>query len=93
MQIMGISKTYTIDNSNKIKALDNITLSFPRSGHIFIVGKSGSGKSTLLNIIGGMDRQTSGTILLVHDLTCSDNMLNAYRNDACRFCFSRCKLD
>ncbi len=57
----GISKTYKSGNS-VTKALSDITLSFPNSGLISIVGKSGSGKSTLLNILLGIEKPSKGSV-------------------------------
>lgn len=45
-------------------ALDNISLKVEKGEFVSIMGKSGSGKSTLLNIIGGMDRPDSGSVIL-----------------------------
>jgi putative ABC transport system ATP-binding protein len=47
----------------KIPALEDATCEIEQGAFVSIVGKSGSGKSTLLNLIGGLDRATSGTIL------------------------------
>lgn len=89
LKITKISKSFQVSNQPTKQALNNISLSFPSTGNIFIVGKSGSGKSTLLNIIGGMDRPSSGSILLGDRelTTCSDHTLNAYRNDIIGFIF------
>lgn len=48
----------------KIKAVDDITFSIEKGSFVSIVGQSGSGKSTLLNLIGGLDKPTSGKIIL-----------------------------
>ena len=49
---------------NECKALDNINLTLPNNGLVFVIGKSGSGKSTLLNLLGGLDNITSGDIIV-----------------------------
>jgi len=58
----GVSKTYYI-GSQKVSALSNITLSFDKGSFWAIMGTSGSGKSTLLNMLGCLDRPTSGRYL------------------------------
>ena len=58
-----LSKVYG-SGSNKITALDDITLSLERGSFTAIVGSSGSGKSTLLHMLGGVDRPTSGNIYI-----------------------------
>jgi putative ABC transport system ATP-binding protein len=55
-----VSKQF--DGKRKVTALDDVTLRVDRGEMLSIVGPSGSGKSTLLNLIGALDRPTSGTI-------------------------------
>ena len=50
--------------NGEVKVLSDINIKLPSKGLIFILGKSGSGKTTLLNLIGGLDRATSGNILI-----------------------------
>ena len=61
IQVLNLTKTYKISGRN-VNVLKDITLELPQSGLIVILGKSGSGKSTLLNIIGGIDKPTSGGV-------------------------------
>ena len=61
LEINGVSRYYEI-NKNKKYVLKNITLSFPHTGFVSILGKSGCGKSTLLNIIGGLDKPSEGKV-------------------------------
>ena len=62
IQVLNLTKTYKISGRN-VNVLKDITLELPQSGLIVILGKSGSGKSTLLNIIGGIDKPTSGGVI------------------------------
>lgn len=58
-----LSRTF-VDGQLKVKVLNNITLSVGRGERVAIVGSSGSGKSTLLHCLGGLDRPTSGEVLI-----------------------------
>ena len=60
----NISKKYKIKKGKEILALDNISLNFPNKGLVFITGKSGSGKSTLLNLLGLLDKPSSGKLFI-----------------------------
>ena len=57
----NLCKTYG-SGENEVKALDNVTINIEDGEFISIVGTSGSGKSTLLNMLGGLDRPSSGTV-------------------------------
>jgi len=57
----NLSKVYEVGQT-KVTALKNINLKIERGEYVAILGPSGSGKSTLLNIIGGLDKPTSGRI-------------------------------
>lgn len=64
--VKNLSKVY--GNSKKdeaeVKALDNASFSVNKGELVFVLGPSGAGKSTLLNILGGMDKATSGDYIL-----------------------------
>lgn len=56
-----------------VKAVDNINLNINNHEFIAIVGSSGSGKSTLLNLLGGLDKPTSGKVFINNiDITSMD---------------------
>ncbi len=64
IEIRNLSKIYNSKKNNEVVALDNISITFPENGLVFILGKSGSGKSTLLNVLGGLDTPTTGEIIV-----------------------------
>ncbi len=63
IELLGVSKEFT-SPGGKVKVLNNINLTINRGEFVAVVGKSGSGKSTLLNMITGIDRQSSGEVLV-----------------------------
>jgi putative ABC transport system ATP-binding protein len=60
IELDGVTKRF--DDRSGVVALDNVSLTVPRGQLVSLIGPSGSGKSTLLNLIGGLDRPTSGEI-------------------------------
>ncbi|AYF54330.1 peptide ABC transporter ATP-binding protein [Clostridium sp. K25] len=63
LKTIDLCKSYG-NNSTKVEALKNINLSINQGEFVAIVGASGSGKSTLLHLLGGIDKPTSGTVML-----------------------------
>lgn len=63
VQLMKVSRHYKT-KSGIVSALSDVTLSIERGERIALLGRSGSGKSTLLNLLGGLDRPTSGSIVV-----------------------------
>lgn len=92
-QIKNLSKIYGSDES-KVVALDNISLMIPKNRFLVILGESGSGKSTLLNMIGCMDKPTSGKILFEgQDLTqLSKAQMTEFRKNKIGFVFQSYNL-
>jgi putative ABC transport system ATP-binding protein len=84
----GLSKTYQMGDV-AVHALQEVNLSIYRGEFIVLLGPSGSGKSTLLNILGGLDRPTSGKAIFAgHDLTAADEAgLTQYRREHVGFVF------
>ncbi len=66
MSVINISNLTKIYDGTgiKVKAVDNIDLKFEKGEFAAIVGPSGSGKTTLLNMLGGLDRPTSGEVVI-----------------------------
>lgn len=59
----NISKVYGVGDTS-VKALDNVSFSVEEGEFVSIIGPSGSGKSTLLHILGGVDKPTSGSVII-----------------------------
>ncbi|MEW6380661.1 MAG: ABC transporter ATP-binding protein [bacterium] len=88
-----ISRTYAM-KSGLVYALSRVSLSIERGEFVAVMGPSGSGKSTLMNIIGCLDRPTSGRYYLedVDVSQLSDNDLAAVRNRKIGFVFQNYNL-
>lgn len=89
IEIKNITKIYKSKKKNNHKALDNVSITLPNNGLVFVIGKSGSGKSTLLNLLGGLDNTTSGSIIVDgNDITnYKEKDLANYRNNHIGFIF------
>lgn len=83
-----VRKTYHMGETT-INAADGINFSLEQGEFVIIVGPSGAGKTTVLNMLGGMDRATSGTITFDgRDVTSlSEKELTYYRRDCVGFVF------
>src|SRR5258707_12164921 len=77
-----------------VKALRGVTLDFPEGDFVAIMGASGSGKSTLLNLLGGLDRPTTGHYILdgVDVSQMNDAELSHVRNQKLGFIFQSYNL-
>ena len=70
LEVRNVKKYYG-KNDNLVKALDDVSFKIGKGEFVAIVGQSGSGKSTLLNLIGGLDKPTSGSIIINgKDISC-----------------------
>jgi putative ABC transport system ATP-binding protein len=63
LEIKNLSKIYG-NGETAVKALDDVSFSVKKGEFVVIIGPSGSGKSTLLHLLGGVDRPTSGNVLI-----------------------------
>jgi len=88
IELKNVKKTYIV-GEQKFNALDGIDLSINQGEFVVVLGPSGAGKSTLLNLLGGMDKATSGEILIgKNDIAkYSDNELTRYRANDVGFIF------
>ena len=93
LELKDIKKTY-ITGDEKVEALKGISLKFRESEFISILGQSGCGKTTLLNIIGGLDRYTSGDLIINGKSTkkFKNRDWDAYRNYKVGFVFQSYNL-
>ena len=79
-EVVDLHKHYDL-GTVLVKALNGVNIEFPRGDFVAIMGSSGSGKSTLLNLLGALDRPTTGKYVLGgHDVsTLNDNELSNIR--------------
>jgi ABC-type lipoprotein export system ATPase subunit len=93
IKLDNVSKHYASGNS-EVRAVTSASLRVVQSGRVAILGKSGCGKSTLLNLIGGLDRPTSGQISvggqLLSDMT--SNQIADFRRDVVGMIFQSYNL-
>lgn len=94
IEMRDIIKTYYLGTPNELEILHGISLNVYDGEFVSIVGASGSGKSTLMNLIGALDRPTSGEYLLdgVSTLNMPSNQLSEIRNRKIGFVFQTFNL-
>ena len=93
LRLENITKEYVTGDS-RVEALKGITLQFRKSEFVSILGQSGCGKTTLLNIIGGLDRYTTGDLVINGKSTkeFKDRDWDSYRNHSVGFVFQSYNL-
>jgi len=89
LKISELHKRYNEGKSNEVHALQGINLTINQGDMMAIMGSSGCGKTTLLNMIGHLDRRSSGEIVIndVATSTLSDAQMTAFRRDNIGFIF------
>src|SRR5262249_19644514 len=87
IQLQDVSRRF--EGRTNVTALENVTVDIARGELVSIIGPSGSGKSTMLNLIGGLDRATSGDVRIDGQslAQASDDMLTRIRRDKIGFIF------
>jgi len=94
IELSGIVKKFFIGSPNELTVLKGLDLTVYEGEFVAIVGASGSGKSTLMNIVGSLDRPTSGEYVLdgVRVTDCKDYELSKIRNTKIGFVFQTYNL-
>lgn len=94
IDMKNIVKNFFIGTPNEVHIIKSIDLNVKKGEFVSIIGASGSGKSTLMNIIGALDRPTSGTYTLdgISLEEMSDNELSDIRNKKIGFVFQTFNL-
>ena len=94
LKLREITKDYVTKGVPTVHALKGLTINFRRNEFVAILGASGCGKTTLLNIIGGLDRYTSGDLIIEGKSTkdYTDRDWDTYRNHSIGFVFQTYNL-
>lgn len=94
LTLQNITRDYKLDSNSYVHALRGIDLEFKQNEFVSILGPSGCGKTTLLNIIGGLDKYTTGDLFINGTSTnkYTDSDWDAYRNSTIGFVFQNYNL-
>ena len=93
LELKNITKDY-VSGDTTVHALKGVSLQFRNSEFVAILGQSGCGKTTMLNIVGGLDRYTSGDLVIdgVSTKEYKDRDWDSYRNHSVGFVFQSYNL-
>lgn len=93
LKVENLSKIYD-SSAGRVVALDNVSFSIKKGEFVSIVGPSGSGKSTVLNMVGALDRPTSGKIYIdgIDMFSLNDSEIATVRNTRIGFIFQSFNL-
>ena len=93
LKVENVSKVY-ISSMGKVVSLRNVSFSVNKGEFVSVVGPSGSGKSTLLNMIGALDRPSSGKVFIngINIFSLNDSQIATVRNNTIGFIFQSYNL-
>ncbi len=94
LKVLNVKKDYKISKNNNFRALTNVNLEFEKGEIVSILGESGSGKSTLMNMLGGLDTDYQGDIIVdgKNLKKYSEKELDKYRKNKIGFVFQSFNL-
>ena len=83
LRVENLSKVY-VSSMGSVVSLRNVSFSVNKGEFVSVVGPSGSGKSTLLNMIGALDRPTSGKVFMdgIDIFSLNDSQLGCYSSNS-----------